>query len=145
MNRLTKLLSLAAIFSFGIATENTEETIVEKTAILEESSSNDVSTDQDMAPVDIDKIVKVRQIKAQKKKANALYMLNKHKNPVNSSDPNMEAYSARLQAENRIKQNQRNGFLKTFAEGLRKKFQTKRLQNPDGENAFKLPTNSEAK
>ena len=27
-------------------------------------------------------------------------------------------------AENKIKQNQRNGFLKTFADGLRKKFQT---------------------
>ena len=145
MNRLTKLLSIVALFSFGLATENTEETIVEKSTTYEESTSNDVSTDQDMVPVNIDKIMKVRQIKAQKKKANALYMLNKHKNPVNSSDPNMEAYSARLQAENRIKQNQRNGFLKTFAEGLRKKFQTKRLQAPDGENAFKLPTNTESK
>ena len=145
MNRLTKLLSIAVLFSFGVATENTEETIVEKSTTYEESISNDVSADQDMVPVDIDKINKVRQIKAQKKKANALYMLNKHKNPVSSSDPNMEAYSARIQAENKIKQNQRNGFLKTFADGLRKKFQTKRLQAPDSENAFKLPTNTEAK
>ena len=145
MNRLTKLLSIVAFISLGVATENTEETIVEKLAISEESTSNDVSTNQDMLPIDTDKIVKVRQIKAQKRKANALYMLNKHKNPVNSSDPNMEAYSARIQAENKIKQNQRNGLLKTFADGLRKKFQTKRLQAPDGENAFKLPSNAEAK
>ncbi len=56
MNRLTKLLSLAALFSFGIATDNNEETIVEKSAIVEENTSNEVSTDQDIAPVDIEKI-----------------------------------------------------------------------------------------
>ena len=91
MNRLTKLLSLAALFSFGIATDNNEETIVEKSAIVEENTSNDVSTDQDVAPVDIEKIMKVRQAKAEKKKMNALFMLNKHKNPVSASDANMES------------------------------------------------------
>ena len=145
MNRLTKLLSLAALFSFGIATENTEETIVEKSAIVEENTSNDVSTDQDIAPVDVEKIMKVRQVKAEKKKMNALYMLNKHKNPVPVSDANMEAYAARQQAEKMIKERQRNGFLKNFAESLRKKFPTRRLQSSDGESAIKLPTNTETK
>ena len=145
MNRLTKLLSLAALFSFGLATENTEETIVEKSAIVEENTSNDVSTDQDIAPVDVEKIMKVRQVKAEKKKMNALYMLNKHKNPVPVSDANMEAYAARQQAEKMIKDRQRNGFLKNFAESLRKKFPTKRLQSSDGESAIKLPTNTETK
>ena len=145
MNRLTKLLSLAALFSFGLATENTEETIVEKSAIVEENTSNDVSTDQDIAPVDVEKIMKVRQVKAEKKKMNALYMLNKHNNPVPVSDANMEAYAARQQAEKMIKERQRNGFLKNFAEGLRKKFPTRRLQSSDGESAIKLPTNTEAK
>ena len=145
MNRLTKLLSLAALFSFGLATENTEETIVEKSAIVEENTSNDVSTDQDIAPVDVEKIMKVRQVKAEKKKMNALYMLNKHKNPVPVSDANMEAYAARQQAEKMIKDRQRNGFLKNFAESLRKKFPTRRLQSSDGESAIKLPTNTETK
>ena len=145
MNRLTKLLSLATLFSFGIATENTEETIVEKSAVVEENTSNDVSTDQDIAPVDVEKIMKVRQIKAEKKKMNALYMLNKHKNPVPVSDANMEAYAARQQAEKMIKERQRNGFLKNFAESLRKKFPTRRLQSSDGESAIKLPTNTETK
>ena len=145
MNRLTKLLSLAALFSFGIATENTEETIVEKSAIVEESTSNDVSTDQDIAPVDVEKIMKVRQVKAEKKKMNALYMLNKHKNPVPASDPNMESYATKLQVEKRIKDNQRHGFLKNFAESLRKKFPTKRLRSSDGKSAIKLPTNTETK
>ena len=145
MNRLTKLLSLAALFSFGIATDNNEETIVEKSAIVEENTSNEVSTDQDVAPVDIEKIMKVRQVKVEKKKMNALFMLNKHKNPIPVSDTNMEAYAARQQAEKRIKNNQRNGFLKTFAESLRKKFPTKRLRSSDGKSAIKLPTNTETK
>jgi hypothetical protein len=145
MNRLTKLLSLAALFSFGIATDNTEETIVEKSAIVEENTSNEVSTDQDIAPVDIEKIMKVRQAKAEKKKMNALFMLNKHKNPSPASDPNMESYATKLQVEKRIKDNQRHGFLKNFAESLRKKFPTKRLRSSDGESAIKLPTNTETK
>ena len=145
MNRLTKLLSLAALFSFGIATDNNEETIVEKSAIVEENTSNEVSTDQDVAPVDIEKIMKVRQAKAEKKKMNALFMLNKHKNPVPVSDANMEAYAVRQQAEKMIKDRQRNGFLKNFAESLRKKFPIRRLQSSDGESAIKLPTNTETK
>ena len=143
MNRLTKLLSLAALFSFGIATDNNEETIVEKSAIIEENTSNDVSADQDIAPVDIEKIMKVRQAKAEKKKMNALYMLNKHKNPSPASDPNMESYATKLQVEKRIKDYQRHGFLKNFAESLRKKYPTKRLRSSDGESAIKLPTNTE--
>ena len=73
MNRLTKLLSIVAFISLGVATENTEETIVEKLAISEESTSNDVSTNQDMVPIDTDKIVKVRQIKAQRKSKCSLH------------------------------------------------------------------------
>ena len=144
MNRLTKLLSLAALFSFGIATDNNEETIVEKSAIVEENTSNEVSTDQDIAPVDIEKIMKVRQAKAEKKKMNALYMLNKHKNPVPVSDANMESYATKLKVEKKIMENQRSGFLKNFAQGLRKKFPTKRLRSSDGESAIKLPTNTQS-
>ena len=143
MNRLTKLLSLVALFSFSVATENTEEMIVEKSAVVEENTSNDISTDQDIAPVDIEKIMKVRQAKAEKKKMNALYMLNKHKNPSPASDPNMESYATKLQVEKRIKDNQRHGFLKNFAESLRKKYPTKRLRSSDGESAIKLPANTE--
>ena len=145
MNRLTKLLSLAALFSFVIATENTKETIVEKSAIIEQNSSNDVSANQDISPVDVEKIMKVRQAKSEKKKMNALYMLSKHKNHLPKSDPNMESYATKLQVERKIKENQRHGFLKNFAESLRKKFPTKRLQSTDGERAIKLPTNTEPK
>ena len=144
MNRITKLLSLAALFSFSIATDNNEETIVEKSAIVEENTSNEVSTDQDIAPVDINKVMRVRQAKAEREKMNALYMLNKHKNPVPVSDANMESYATKLKVEKKIMENQRSGFLKNFAQGLRKKFPTKRLRSSDGESAIKLPTNTQS-
>ena len=143
MNRISKLLSLAVLFSYGLATENTEETIVEKTAVVEESHSDNVSTDQEIAPVDIKKIMRARKAKAEKEKMDAMRLLYLHKNPVPQSDANMDAYSDRKQAEERIKKNKRNGLFKTLAESLRKKFPTKRLRSTDGKRAIKFPTNTQ--
>ena len=144
MNRISKLLSLAVLFSYGLATENTEETIVEKTAVVEESHSDNVSTDQEIAPVDIEKIMRVRKAKDEKEKMDAMRLLHQHKNPVPVSDANMDAYSDRKQAEERIKKNKRNGLFKTLAESLRKTFPTKRLRSTDGKRAIKFPTNTQS-
>ena len=143
MNRISKLLSLAVLFSYGLATENTEETIVEKTAVVEESHSDNVSTDQETAPVDIDKMMRARKAKAEKEKMDAMRLLYLHKHPVAESDANMEAYGDRKRAEERIKKNKRNSFLKTFAESLRKTYPTKRLRSTDGKRAIKFPTNTQ--
>ena len=143
MNRISKLLSLVVLFSYGLATENTEETIVEKTAVVEESHSDNVSTDQETAPVDIEKMMRARKAKAEKQKMDAMRLLYLHKNPVAESDANMEAYGDRKRAEERIKKNKRNGILKRFTESLRKKFQTKRLRSTDGKRAIKFPTNTQ--
>jgi len=143
MNRISKLLSLAVLFSYGLATENTEETIVEKTAVVEESHSDNVSTDQETAPVDIEKMMRARKAIAEKEKMDAMRLLYLHKNPVAESDANMEAYGDRKRAEERIKKNKRNSFLKTFAESLRKTFPTKRLRSTDGKRAIKFPTNTQ--
>ena len=143
MNRISKLLSLAVLFSYGLATENTEETIVEKTAVVEENQSDNVSTDQETAPVDIEKMMRARKAKAEKEKMDAMRLLHQHKNPVPQSDANMDAYSDRKQAEERIKKNKRNGLFKTLAESLRKKFPTRRLRSTDGKRAIKFPTNTQ--
>ena len=143
MNRISKLLSLAVLFSYGLATENTEETIVEKTAVVEESHSDNVSTDQETPPVDIEKMMRARKAKAEKEKMDAMRLLHQHKNPGPVSDANMDAYSDRKQAEERIKKNKRNGLFKTLAESLRKKFPTRRLRSTDGERAIKFPTNTQ--
>ena len=144
MNRISKLLSLAVLFSYGLATENTEETIVEKTAVVEESHSDNVSTDQETAPVDIEKMMRARKAIAEKEKMDAMRLLYLHKNPVAESDANMEAYGDRKRAEERIKKNKRNGLFKTLAESLRKRFPTKRLRSTDGKRAIKFPTNTQS-
>ena len=143
MNRISKLLSLAVLFSYGLATENTEETIVEKTAVVEENQSDNVSTDQETAPVDIEKMMRARKAKAEKEKMDAMRLLHQHKNPAPQSDTNMDAYSDRKQAEERIKKNKRNGLFKTLAESLRKKFPTRRLRSTDGKRAIKFSTSTQ--
>ena len=143
MNRISKLLSLAVLFSYGLATETTEETIVEKTTVVEENQSDNVSTDQETAPVDIEKMMRARKAKAEKEKMDAMRLLHQHKNPAPQSDTNMDAYSDRKQAEERIKKNKRNGLFKTLAESLRKKFPTRRLRSTDGKRAIKFPTNTQ--
>ena len=55
MNRLTKLLSLAALFSFR-PLKTLMKTIDEKSAVLEQNSSQDVPADVDVQPIDVEKI-----------------------------------------------------------------------------------------
>ena len=114
MNRISKLLSLAVLFSYGLATENTEETIVEKTTFADDNNTEDISNNVEITPVDIEKMKKVRQAKAEIEKMNAMRFLQKHKNPVPVADANMKAFVDRKQAEERIIKNKRNGFLKRF-------------------------------
>ena len=143
MNRIIKLLSIVALFSFGLATENTEGEVVEKTIFADDNHTEDISTNVEITPVDIEKMKKVRQARAEKEKMNAMRILQKHKNPIPEADANMEAFADRKKAEARIKESKRNGFIKTFAESLLKKFPTRRLRSTDGKRAIKFPTNTE--
>ncbi|MEC7850485.1 MAG: hypothetical protein VX993_07060 [Candidatus Neomarinimicrobiota bacterium] len=143
MNRIIKLLSIVALSSFVLATENTEETVVEKTTFADDNNTEEISNNVEITPVDIEKMKKVRQAKAEIEKMNAMRFLQKHKNPVPVADANMKAFADRKQAEERIKENKRNGILKTFAETIRKKFPTMRLRSTDGKRAIKFPTNTQ--
>ena len=143
MNRIIKLLSIVALFSFMLATENTEETVVEKTTVADDNNTEEISNNVEITPVDIEKMKKVRQAKAEIEKMNAMRFLQKHKNPVPVADANMKAFVDQKQAEERIKENKRNGILKTFAESIRKKFPTMRLRSTDGKRAIKFPTNTQ--
>ena len=146
MSRITKLLSLVVFFSFVLATENTEETIVEKTTLVEENKTENVAVNEETTPINIEKMNKVRQTMAEKKKMHAQRLLQMHKNPnPDSGDANMKAFADWKQAEARIKKNKRNGFLKTFAESIRKKFPTMVLRSTDGKRAIKFPTNTQTK
>ena len=61
MSRITKLLSLVVLFSFVLATEKTEETIVEKTTLVEENKTENVAVNEETAPINIEKMNQVRQ------------------------------------------------------------------------------------
>ena len=145
MNRIIKLLSIVALSSFVLATENTEETVVEKTTFADDNNTEEISNNVEITPVDIEKMKKVRQAKAEIEKMNAMRFLQKHKNPVPVADANMKAFADQKQAEERIKENKRNGILKTFAETIRKKFPTMRLRSTDGKRAIKFPTDTQTK
>ena len=146
MSRITKLLSLVALFSFVLATENTEDTIVEKTTLVEENKTENVAVNEETTPINIEKMNKVRQAMTEKKKMHAQRLLQMHKNPnPDSGDANMKAFADWKQAEARIKKNKRNGFLKTLAESIRKKFPTMVLRSTDGKRAIKFPTDTQTK
>ena len=145
MNRIIKLLSIVALSSFVLATDNNEETVVEKTTFADDNNTEDISNNVEITPVDIEKMKKVRQAKAEIEKMNAMRFLQKHKNPVPVADANMKAFVDQKQAEERIKKNKRNSFFKTLAESIRKKFPTMRLRSTDGKRAIKFPTNTQTK
>jgi len=145
MNRISKLLSIVALFSFVLATENTEEETVEKSTVADDNNTEEISKNVEISPVDIEKMKKVRQAKAEIEKMNAMRFLQKHKNPVPVADANMKTFVDQKQAEARIIKNKRNGILKTFAESIRKKFPTMRLRSTDGKRAIKFPANTQTK
>tara|TARA_Y100000748_G_C15264108_1_gene397959 strand:- start:117 stop:563 length:447 start_codon:yes stop_codon:yes gene_type:complete len=147
MNRLTKLLSLVALFSFGIATENTEDTVVEKSAVLEQSSSQDVPESQDIEPIDVEKIKKARIAKGKAEKIRATQILHNHKNPapLNAENPNLERYAEQKKFEQHMKNSSREGgIFKRFGDTVREKYQTITIRSKDGKRGLKFPDNNEA-
>ena len=147
MNRLTKLLSLVAFFSFGLATENTENTIVEKSTVLEQNSSQDVPADVDVQPVDVEKIKKARIAKGKAEKVRATQLLHNHKNPtpLNAENPNLARYGAQKKFEQHMKNaNKEAGIFKRFGDAMREKYQTITIRSKDGKRGLKFPENNEA-
>ena len=145
MNRLTKLLSLVALFSFGIATENTEDTIVEKSAVLEENSSQDVPASQDMQPIDVEKIKKARIAKGKAEKIRATQILHNHKNPapVNAENPNLARYAGEKKFEEHMRNsNKEGGLFKRFGDTMREKYQTITIRSKNGKRGLKFPDNN---
>ena len=147
MNRLTKLLSLVALFSFGIATENTEDTIVEKAAVLEQNSSQDIPANQDAEPIDVEKIKKARIAKGKAEKIRATQILHNHKNPApaNAENPNFARYAGKKKFEQHMKKSsEEDGIFKRFGDAMREKYQTITIRSKDGKRGLKFPENNEA-
>ena len=64
MNRISKLLSILVLFSFGLSTEKSEDETIENKVSIEENKSEDVSDNKETPGIDIERITQIRQAKA---------------------------------------------------------------------------------
>ena len=131
MNRIAKLLSLAVLFSFGLATENTEEKIVEKTALVEENKTENVAVNEETTPINIEKMNQVRQAKSKLDSRHAHRVLHK----IKSSDKNSESLKNKD-----IKQ---ADIVRKIKESISASFQTVQVKNINGERVVELPDANE--
>ena len=131
MSRITKLLSLVVLFSFVLATENTEETIVEKTALVEENKTENVAVNEETTPINIEKMNQVRQAKSKLDSRHAHRVLHK----IKSSDKNSESLKNKD-----IKQ---ADIVRKIKESMGASFQTVQVKNINGERVVELPDANE--
>ena len=151
MNRITKLLSVLMIMSFGFSIDNeeSETNSINKSSIVElgtEQSSGAVSQDRTVAPIDVEKIKNIRIGKEKAERSRAKALLQKHKKPkVDNSkvvNPNFEKLSVENEIKNQLRENNRVSFIEKITQSLRNKYTVKTLESEDGERAIKLPTDS---
>jgi len=147
MNRITKLLSFAVLFSIGIATENDDKTTIENLAGTEEGTSQEVSLNEAVAPVNLEKIKKTRVGKAKAEKIRSTLLLQKHKSPMpmNAENPNFADYASKKQFEQRVKDAKNEpGLFERFGQSMREKYKTMTLRSEYGKKKLKFPENNEA-
>ena len=153
MNRIIRILSILLFVSLGIATDNTggksEAVTLDKAATIDvasEESTEIVTNNQTLAPIEIEKMKKVREGISQTKKKHAAQILHKHKNPETSEfvNPNLEIQSKHKKIQAHIKKSNKDaGIFKRFGETMRKKYKTITLRSEDGKRALKFPTDTE--
>jgi len=154
MNRITKLLSILMIISFGFSTDNeeSETTTIDRTTVVEpgtEQSSGIVDQDRTLAPGDIEKINNIRINKNKVERSHAKAILMKHRQPKVASteveNPNFEALSIDNAIKSQIKKDSKVNFIKKFTQSLRSKYTVQTLEKEDGKRAIKFPTDSGSK
>ena len=151
MNRITKLLSVLMIISFGFSIDNEESATAStnKSSIVQlgtEQSSGAVSQDRTIAPIDVDRINNIRIGKEKAKRSRAKSILQMHKKPKadNSKvvNPNFEKLSVESRIKSQIRENNKVSFIEKITQSLRDKYTVKTLESEDGERAIKFPTDS---
>ena len=149
MNRITKLLSFLMIISFGFSIDNEEnETLSNsKSPIVitgAEESSNTVSQNQTVAPIDIQKINNMRIGKEKAERSRGKALLQKHRKPkVDNSkivNPNFEKLTAENRFKNQIRENSKISFIEKITQSFRDKYTVETLESEDGERAIKFPS-----
>ena len=151
MNRITKLLSILMIMSFGFSIDNeeSETNSINKSSIIEmgtEQSSGVVSQESTVAPIDVEKIKNIRIGKQKAERSRAKALIHKHKKPKadNSKvvNPNFEKLSVENEIKNKIRENNRVSFIEKITQSLRNRYTVKTLESEDGERAIKFPSDN---
>jgi len=151
MNRITKLLSILMIISFGFSIDNeeSETNSTDKSSIVQlgtEQSSGAVSQDRTIAPIDVDRINNIRIGKEKAKRSRAKSILQMHKKPKADNltvvNPNFEKLSMENEIKSQITEGNKVSFLKKVAQSFRKKYMVQTLESEDGERAIKFPSDN---
>ena len=131
MNRISKLLTLLVLFSFGLATENNEKETIENAVSVKENKSDDVSVNEETPVIDIERVSQVRLTKA--------VLDNKHaqrvRHIVKKSQKSEDGSKSTTMSE--------SDMIQKIKKSMGVPFQKVQIKNINGERVVELPNAKE--
>ena len=131
MNRISKLLSILALLSFGLSTEKSEEEAIENKVSIEENKSEDVSVNEETPAIDIERITQIRQTKARLDNKHAQRVLHNIKTSQKSDNSSKNKTISKADLIQKIKKS------------IKAPFQVVQIKNINGERVVELPSATE--
>ena len=131
MNRISKLLSILALFSFGLSTEKSEEETIENKVSIEENKSEDVSVNEEAPAIDIERVSQIRQTKARLDNKHAQRVLHNIKTSQKSDNSSKNKTISKADVIQKIKKS------------IKAPFQVVQIKNINGERVVELPSATE--
>ena len=131
MNRISKLLTLLVLFSFGLATENNKKETAENAVSVKENKSDDASVNEEKPAIDIERVSQVRQTKA--------VLDNKHaqrvRHIVKESQKSEDGSKSMSMSE--------SDMIQKIKKSMGVPFQKVQIKNINGERVVELPNAKE--
>ena len=131
MNRISKLLTLLVLFSFGLATESNEKETIEKAVSVKENKSDEASVNEETPAIDIERVSQVRQAKAA--------LDNKHaqrvRHIVKKSQKSEDGLKSATMSE--------SDMIQKIKKSMGVPFQKVQIKNINGERVVELPNAKE--
>ncbi|MBE77060.1 MAG: hypothetical protein CMG41_04915 [Candidatus Marinimicrobia bacterium] len=131
MNRISKLLTLLVLFSFGLATENNKKETAENAVSVKENKSDDASVNEEKPAIDIERVSQVRQTKA--------VLDNKHaqrvRHIVKESQKSEDGSKSMTMSE--------SDMIQKIKKSMGVPFQKVQIKNINGERVVELPNAKE--
>ena len=131
MNRISKLLTLLVLFSFGLATESNEKETAENAVSVKENKSDDVSVNEEAPVIDIERVSQVRQTKA--------VLDNKHAQRVR----HIVKKSQKSEGGSKSTTMSESDMIQKIKKSMGVPFQKVQIKNINGERVVELPNAKE--